>query len=80
MVAAFALAEALGDTPVEALTTAAGLGGDTDTIAAVLGAILGAQHGLSGFPPDLLAKVREVNALDLEPAVDGLLELRNSSS
>ena len=80
MVAAFALAEALGDTPVEALTTAAGLGGDTDTIAAVLGAILGAQHGISGFPVDLLTKVREVNALDLEPAVDGLLELRGQFS
>lgn len=80
VVAAFALAEALGEKPVAALTLAAGLGGDTDTIAAMCGAILGAQHGLSGLPADLVNAVREVNRLDLEPVVDGLLELRFSHS
>lgn len=76
VVAAFALIEALGSSPVDVLTTAAGLGGDTDTIAAIAGAILGAQHGLSGLPADLVAEVRRVNDLRLEPIVDGLLELR----
>ncbi len=76
VVAAFALAEALGDKPVEALTLAASLGGDTDTVAAMCGAILGAQHGLAGLPAGLVARVREVNDLALEPVVDGLLELR----
>jgi ADP-ribosylglycohydrolase len=79
VVAAFALVEALGSSPVDALTTAAGLGGDTDTIAAIAGAILGAQHGLSGLPADLVAEVRRVNDLRLEPIVDGLLELRYRS-
>ena len=76
VVAAFALVEALGSSPIEALTTAAGLGGDTDTIAAIAGAIIGAHHGLSGLPADLVAEVRRVNDLQLEPIVDGLLELR----
>ncbi|GAA3562728.1 ADP-ribosylglycohydrolase family protein [Amycolatopsis ultiminotia] len=76
VVAAFALAEALGDRPVEALRLAAGLGGDTDTVAAMCGAILGARHGLSGLPADLLTRVRAVNELELEPLVDGLLDLR----
>jgi ADP-ribosylglycohydrolase len=76
VVAAFALVEALGSVPIDVLTTAAGLGGDTDTIAAIAGAILGAQHGLSGLPADLVAEVRRVNDLRLEPIVDGLLELR----
>jgi ADP-ribosylglycohydrolase len=76
VVAAFALVEALGSSPIDVLTTAAGLGGDTDTIAAIAGAILGAQHGLSGLPADLVAEVRRVNDLRLEPIVDGLLELR----
>ncbi|GAA2406388.1 ADP-ribosylglycohydrolase family protein [Actinomadura vinacea] len=76
VVAAFALAEALGDRPVEALALAASVGGDTDTVAAMCGAVLGARHGTSGFPADLITVVREVNALDLEPVVDGLLQLR----
>jgi ADP-ribosylglycohydrolase len=76
VVAAFALVEALGSSPVDVLTTAAGLGGDTDTIAAIAGAIVGAQHGLSGLPADLVAEVRQVNDLRLEPIVDGLLDLR----
>jgi len=76
VVAAFALVEALGSAPIDVLTTAAGLGGDTDTIAAIAGAILGAHYGLSGLPADLVAEVRQVNDLRLEPVVDGLLELR----
>jgi ADP-ribosylglycohydrolase len=76
VVAAFALVEALGSVPADVLTTAAGLGGDTDTIAAIAGAILGAHHGLSGLPADLVAEIRRVNDLRLEPIVDGLLELR----
>ena len=77
VVAAFALVEALGSSPIDVLTAAAGLGGDTDTIAAIAGAILGAHHGLSGLPADLVAEVRRVNDLRLEPIVDGLLELRH---
>jgi ADP-ribosylglycohydrolase len=76
VVAAFALTEALGSSPVDVLTVAAGLGGDTDTIAAIAGAIVGAHRGLSGLPADLVAEVRRVNDLQLEPVVDGLLELR----
>ncbi len=76
VVAAFALVEALGASPIDVLTTAAGLGGDTDTIAAIAGAILGAHYGLSGLPTDLVAQVQQVNDLRLEPIVDGLLELR----
>ncbi|SMD18400.1 ADP-ribosylglycohydrolase family protein [Kibdelosporangium aridum] len=76
VVAAIALAEALGDDPVDAMTLAAEIGGDTDTVAAMTGAILGAQHGLSGLPADLVTKVRTVNRLELEPLVDDLLKLR----
>jgi ADP-ribosylglycohydrolase len=77
VVAALALAEARGDDPLAALTTAAGLGGDTDTVAAMCGAVLGARHGTSGLPADLVATVLQVNRLDLDPVVDGLLALRH---
>ena len=78
VVAAFALAEGLGADPGEALCTAAGLGGDTDTMAAICGAILGARHGVGGLPADLVDQVRTVNQLDLAPVVDGLLKLRTT--
>jgi ADP-ribosylglycohydrolase len=76
VVAAIALAEALGDDPLDALTMAAEIGGDTDTVAAMCGAILGAQHGVDGLPADMVETVRRVNNLDLEPLVDDLLKLR----
>jgi ADP-ribosylglycohydrolase len=76
VVAAFALVEALGTDPLDALTLAAGLGGDTDTVAAMCGAVLGAHHGVTGLPADLLGTVCRVNRLDLAAVADGLLELR----
>jgi ADP-ribosylglycohydrolase len=79
VVAAFALAEAVGDNPLDALTLAAGIGGDTDTVAAICGAVLGAHHGVGGLPADLLDTVLRVNRLDLAPVADGLLKLRPGS-
>ncbi|MEJ3651464.1 ADP-ribosylglycohydrolase family protein [Actinomycetes bacterium KLBMP 9759] len=79
VVAAFALVEAMGSDPAEALALAAGVGGDTDTVAAMAGAVLGAHHGVDGLPADLLATVRRVNDLDLAPVADGLLTLRHRS-
>ncbi|OJY47664.1 ADP-ribosylglycohydrolase family protein [Pseudonocardia sp. 73-21] len=76
VVAAFALVEARGDDPLGALTLAAGMGGDTDTVAAMCGAVLGAHHGAAGLPADLLDTVVRVNRLDLAPVADGLLALR----
>ncbi|MBB4681262.1 ADP-ribosylglycohydrolase family protein [Crossiella cryophila] len=76
VVAAFALAEALGERPLDALLLAANLGGDTDTIAAICGAMLGACHGSAALPTDLTTRVIRVNALALDPLVQGLLALR----
>ncbi|RMP80118.1 hypothetical protein ALQ15_200035 [Pseudomonas syringae pv. actinidiae] len=55
---------------------AASLGGDTDTIAAILGAMLGACNGMQAWPAALIEQIDEVNALDLEPLVEQLLVLR----
>ncbi|WP_343986628.1 ADP-ribosylglycohydrolase family protein [Pseudonocardia aurantiaca] len=80
VVAALALAEARGSDPLAALTMAAGIGGDTDTVAAMCGAVLGARHGIAGLPADLLDTLRRVNRLDLEPLVDELLTLRHRTA
>ncbi|MET9227877.1 ADP-ribosylglycohydrolase family protein [Lentzea sp. NPDC003310] len=75
VVAALALA-ALADDPWDALCQAASLGGDTDTIAAMAGAVLGATHGGAIWPAAAVATVEEVNGLDLGPLVGKLLDLR----
>jgi ADP-ribosylglycohydrolase len=54
---------------------AAAAGGDTDTVAAMAGAIAGACGSM--FPAEAIATVTTVNSLDLEPVVDGLLALRS---
>ncbi|VVP76338.1 ADP-ribosyl-[dinitrogen reductase] glycohydrolase [Pseudomonas fluorescens] len=79
VVVSFALAQqvAIGEmNAFEALCMAASLGGDTDTIAAILGAMLGACLGLEIWPVDMIEKVKAVNHLELEPLVLGLLDLR----
>ena len=67
------------DAAWDALCRAAGLGGDTDTIAAMAGAVLGAT-GAADWPRTALDTVRRVNALELEPLADGLLRLRSRHS
>ena len=76
VVAALALV-ALELDPWETLCTAASIGGDTDTIAAMAGAVLGAVHGADAWPADAVTTVTTVNDLDLGPLVDGLLTLRH---
>ena len=68
--AAFAIATRFFDKPTEALCFAASLGGDTDTIAAITGAMLGAWHGPDGFDPDMrgqvLRQLKDDDRLDLD--------------
>jgi ADP-ribosylglycohydrolase len=74
--AAFAIAVAYADDPWQALRTAAGLGGDTDTIAAMVGAILGAAKGRNALPALAIRRIREINHLDLDAVADDLLRIR----
>jgi ADP-ribosylglycohydrolase len=74
--AAFAVAALAPHDPWRATRLAAALGGDADTIAAMVGAMLGATHGLAAFPESARDLVRTVNHLDLETVADDLLDLR----
>ena len=81
VVAAFALAQRVASgslSSFNALCIAASIGGDTDTIAGILGAMLGACAGLEQWPQALIQQVKEVNKLQLEPLVEHLLILRNA--
>ncbi|SDK64725.1 ADP-ribosylglycohydrolase [Glycomyces sambucus] len=75
VVAALALAAASTD-PWTTLRTAARAGGDTDTVAAMAGAVLGAVHGAAAWPADALAVVQDRNRLDLASLCTGLLAVR----
>ena len=74
--AAFAVLALHPDDPWQACLTAASLGGDSDTIAAMAGAIAGACHGMDGWPADAVRTVLEINNLDLDLVAEKLLALR----
>ena len=64
--------------PLTGLCFVAELGGDTDTIAAMAGAVLGAADPRA-LPADAVGRVLAVSGLDPAPACDGLLELRRAT-
>jgi len=74
--AVFAILAAAPDDPWLACRMAASAGGDTDSIAAMAGAIAGACHGVTAIPAPARATVREVNGLRLDEVAAGLLGVR----
>lgn len=77
--AAFAvLAVAKGDA-WQACVLAANLGGDTDTIGAIAGAVAGACCGFSRLPQDRIAQLHGVDPSGLQALAAGLVEARLSA-
>lgn len=60
--------------PMELLIAAANIGGDTDTIAAMLGSLLGAFHGVHVFPENMWREIEVVNHIDLEQYTTRIME------
>jgi len=65
---------AKGD-PMRAVTYAANIGGDTDTIAALAGAVCGTWRGIDAIDQQMLAQVEKVNHLDLHGEAERLEHL-----
>ena len=74
--AAFAVLAAVPADPWRACRMAASLGGDSDTIAAMTGAIAGACHGAGSFPPEAIAAI-DAQGLGLAALAGELLVLRD---
>jgi ADP-ribosylglycohydrolase len=74
--AAFGVLAVFPDDPWRAMTAAASLGGDTDTVAAMVGAVAGACCGMSALPAAAIETVLTVNGLDLDAVAARLLALR----
>lgn len=62
--------------PVVATRLAANLGGDCDTIGAMVGAMCGALAGWQAIPDRYRRMLVEVNDLDLEPTARALVQIR----
>ncbi len=67
---------AQGD-PMRTIALGASIGNDTDSIATIAGSIVGALHGMSKLPQDLLREFREANAaeFDLDLIAAGLASI-----
>lgn len=78
--AAFLVVYVFADDPFSGLCAAANLGGDTDTIAAIAGAILGASQSPDYSDPTLeecIDKVFRVSSLEIDSLIQPLLLMRN---
>lgn len=76
--AAFAIVSRFADDPWAGICHAASLGGDSDTIAAMAGAVLGACHGRAALPTTRVAELERANPeLDLTLLAGRLLRLRD---
>ncbi len=58
--------------PMPAIIDAVNIGGDTDTIAAIAGAIGGALQGITAFPKEMVEEVEAVNRLHLPKIAQAL--------
>lgn len=70
---AFGLVALAAGDPQRAVLHAAQIGGDTDTIGAIAGAVCGALSGIEALDRDLLATVEKANGLDLARTARGLV-------
>jgi len=73
--AVFGIIVACKGDPILSITTAVNIGNDTDTIATMVGGILGAMHGSDAFPKEyleLINKVNHYNLLEMAKQIEAL--------
>jgi len=73
---ALGIVKLYGGDCILAIEAAASMGGDADTLASIVGAIVGAYRGIGAFPRDWVSTVESVNGLDLLGLAEQLLRVR----
>lgn len=76
--AVFGILAACQNNPMEAIIGAVNIGSDTDTIASMTGAIVGALHGGAAFPPEYLALIESVNGYHIQEMAANVAKTLNS--
>ncbi|NLL92074.1 MAG: hypothetical protein GX222_06635 [Ruminococcaceae bacterium] len=74
--AAFGLMVAAGGDTVKAIEAAVNIGDDTDTVAIMIGGILGALNGIDSMPSDWTKLIDSANEFELEKLAQEILDLR----
>lgn len=73
--AVFGLMAAANGDFLEAIYGGVNIGDDTDTVATMIGGIMGAFRGASGFPADYMTVIKENNNIDIEGLAKQIEEL-----
>lgn len=74
--AVFGIIVACKGDPIKSIQTAVNIGNDTDTIATMVGGILGALHGSDAFPIEYLELINKVNHYDLKEMANQIEALK----
>jgi|GEM_PF-1305781 len=76
--AAFAIFKLYPDDAARAFEAAIDLGGDTDSTAALVGALVGAYNGIDIFKKEWIEELKEVNSLSLKEVGRALFDLKEN--
>ena len=75
--AVFGILACCGNDPEQAIFAAVNIGNDTDTVATMVGSIVGALHGIEVLPSHYLSVLNEANKFKLEDLAARILQLHN---
>ncbi|MGY8796558.1 MAG: ADP-ribosylglycohydrolase family protein, partial [Woeseiales bacterium] len=75
--AVFGILACCGNDPKEAILAAVNIGNDTDTVATMVGSIVGALHGIEALPSNYLPVLNEANKFELEELATRILQLHD---
>lgn len=73
--AVFGILACCGNDPEEAILAAVNIGNDTDTVATMVGSIVGALHGIDALPDNYLPVLNEANQFKLEELATRIVDL-----
>ena len=73
--AVFGILACCGNDPEAAILAAVNIGNDTDTVATMVGSIVGALHGIDALPDNYLPVLNKANNFDLDELATRIVEL-----
>ena len=75
--AVFGILACCGNQPEHAIWAAVNMGNDTDTVATMVGSIVGSLHGIEALPSHYLPVINKANEFDLQELAARILQVYN---